>query len=304
MESAVPLLSSPSSDYKLWSALHDRVDAILEDRKLDLPLRSFSPAWAAESEHQKHLREDSLLLIRGFDSVSSSLSQLTNNLSNIQQGLDILAQPSVPRARKRESKRKESENGQPMLKKHCRVADLQAGKDTNGFEIDKKVDSKGEDEGKNSPHDPAKSPNLKEAKSLAISVVTKAASLARELKVIRPELKFMQERCALLEEENRRHREGLGKGTLQEEDDLMRLQLEVLLSEKSRLANENANLIRENQCLHQLVEYHQLTSQDILFSSYEEILHWTQLDIPSSAVGEANESDEHDENILTDGGSS
>lgn len=48
----------------------------------------------------------------------------------------------------------------------------------------------------------------------------------------------------------------------------VRLQLEVLLAEKSRLANENANLVRENQCLNQLVEYHQLTSQD-LSASYE-----------------------------------
>lgn len=41
----------------------------------------------------------------------------------------------------------------------------------------------------------------------------------------------------------------------------MRLQLEALLGEKSRLANDNANLTRENQCLRQLVEYHQLTSR-------------------------------------------
>lgn len=48
----------------------------------------------------------------------------------------------------------------------------------------------------------------------------------------------------------------------------VRLQLEALLAEKSRLATENANLVRENQCLNQLVEYHQLTSQD-LSASYE-----------------------------------
>jgi hypothetical protein len=50
----------------------------------------------------------------------------------------------------------------------------------------------------------------------------------------------------------------------------VRLQLEALLTEKSRLANENANLVRENQCLNQLVEYHQLTSQD-LSASFEYI---------------------------------
>lgn len=50
----------------------------------------------------------------------------------------------------------------------------------------------------------------------------------------------------------------------------VRLQLEALLAEKSRLANENANLVRENQCLHQLVEYHQLASQDLSDESYDE----------------------------------
>lgn len=30
----------------------------------------------------KRLKEDSMLLLRGFDSVSSSLSQLSNNLDN------------------------------------------------------------------------------------------------------------------------------------------------------------------------------------------------------------------------------
>jgi hypothetical protein len=128
-------------------------------------------------------------------------------------------------------------------------------------------------------------------------MASKAGSLARELKLIKSDLCFMQERCTLLEEENRRLRDGFAKGIRPEEDDLVgvclissilynhiyiyminlvkcvvsgqvRLQLEALLAEKSRLANENANLVRENQCLNQLVEYHQLTSQD-LSASYE-----------------------------------
>lgn len=58
---------------------------------------------------------------------------------------------------------------------------------------------------------------------LAISMATKAASFARELKSIRSDLCFMQERCALLEEENRRLRDGLHKGLRPDEDDLVRL---------------------------------------------------------------------------------
>lgn len=69
----------------------------------------------------------------------------------------------------------------------------------------------------------------------------------------------------------------------------MRLQLEALLAEKSRLANENANLVRENQCLHQLVEYHQMTSQD-LSASYEEVIRGMCLDF-SSPIAEEEEID-------------
>lgn len=56
---------------------------------------------------------------------------------------------------------------------------------------------------------------------LAMSLTTKAATLARELKTIKLVLSFMQERCNLLEEENRRLREGFEKGVGLEEDDLL-----------------------------------------------------------------------------------
>lgn len=56
---------------------------------------------------------------------------------------------------------------------------------------------------------------------LAISMATKAGALARELKSIKSDLCFMQERCNLLEEENRRLRDGIAKGIRPEEDDLV-----------------------------------------------------------------------------------
>lgn len=126
-------------------------------------------------------------------------------------------------------------------------------------------------------------------------MASRAASVARELKSIKSDLSFMQERCALLEEENSRLRDGFAKGIRPEEDDLVRLQLEALLAEKSRLANENANLIRENQCLHQLVEYHQHTSQD-LSESYEQVIQGMCLDFsspsPSTIAEEAGDEEE------------
>lgn len=138
---------------------------------------------------------------------------------------------------------------------------------------------------------PKNKKTMKKVKNLAISMATKAASLARELKCIKSDLCFMQERCGLLEEENRRLRDGFTKGIRPEEDDLVRLQLEALLAEKSRLANENANLVRENQCLHQLVEYHQMTSQD-LSASYEDVLRGMCLDFSSPIVEEEEEEEE------------
>ncbi|KAI3932403.1 hypothetical protein MKX01_009633 [Papaver californicum] len=118
-----------------------------------------------------------------------------------------------------------------------------------------------------------------------------AATLAREVKSIRSDLSFLQERCDMLEEENMRLRNGSDKP---EEDDLVRLQLEALLAEKSRLATENANLVRENQCLHQLVEYHQLTcSSEDIDQTYEQVVRGMCLDFssPSSDNDESNSSE-------------
>ena len=56
-------------------------------------------------------------------------------------------------------------------------------------------------------------------------MLTKATSLARELKAVKSQLGFMQERCSLLEEENRRIRNGVEKGSTQDEDDLVSTKL-------------------------------------------------------------------------------
>jgi hypothetical protein len=62
----------------------------------------------------------------------------------------------------------------------------------------------------------------------------RAANLARELKTIKSELHFMQERCGLLEEENRRLRDGYDNGgAAPEEDDLVRITTTSCLSSSS-----------------------------------------------------------------------
>lgn len=45
----------------------------------------------------------------------------------------------------------------------------------------------------------------------------------------------------------------------------IRLQLESLLAEKARLAHENSVYARENRFLREVVEYHQLTMQDVIY---------------------------------------
>ncbi|XP_010255954.1 PREDICTED: uncharacterized protein LOC104596476 [Nelumbo nucifera] len=296
-----PPLLSPSSEKRFWSALRSRVDTLLENRKLSSPIQSALPDLhlparegdaVEESEQGKSLKEDCALLLRGFDSVASSLSQLTSNLDAALQGARDLAKPSLTELlhsdpekpideKEEQEEEKEKEGNMKGLKRKC-----------DSLETSENQEAPVKKENEQSP----KSGKLKKARNLAVSMATKAAVLARELKSIKSDLTFMQERCSLLEEENRRLREGFDKGMRPEEDDLVRLQLEALLAEKSRLANENANLIRENQCLHQLVEYHQLTSQD-LSESYEQVIQGICLDFsspPPPIAEEANEGDDGD----------
>ncbi|XP_062144682.1 uncharacterized protein LOC133852032 isoform X2 [Alnus glutinosa] len=253
-------LFSPSSDKRFWSALRSRTDTLLENRQSSMPSEPSVPTHliAGESDRAKRLKEDSLLLMRGFDSVSHTLSLLSNNLDNALQGARDLAKPptltEIFQSNLKNSDSKEEESEKQGVKRK--------------FDHTSHSSEDNEDDSQKANEQSLKDGKLKKAKNLAISMASKAGSLARELKLIKSDLCFMQERCTLLEEENRRLRDGFAKGIRPEEDDLVRLQLEALLAEKSRLANENANLVRENQCLNQLVEYHQLTSQD-LSASYE-----------------------------------
>ncbi|KAL2330460.1 hypothetical protein Fmac_018041 [Flemingia macrophylla] len=102
---------------------------------------------------------------------------------------------------------------------------------------------------------------------VAMATAAKAKLLLRELKSVKADLAFAKARCAQLEEENKilRDREGSEKGQNREDDDLIRHQLETLLAEKARLASENETYARENRFLREIVEYHQLTMQDVVY---------------------------------------
>ncbi|KAH0661054.1 hypothetical protein KY284_025985 [Solanum tuberosum] len=274
---------SPSSDKRFWSNLRSRVDTLLENRENHNPAQK---QLDGAEDRSKRMKEDAMLLLRGFDSVSSSLSLLSDNLENALQGARDLAKPPTLTDILHCTMEKASRENQSKEGKHEGDEENEETEEGNKG-LKRKLDECSED---SQQDDDTKKENgqvlkhigkFKKAKNLAISMASKAATLARELKSMRSDLRFMQERSALLEEENRRLRDGFDTGIPPEEDDLVRLQMEALLTEKSRLANENANLNRENQCLRQLVEYHQLASED-LSASYEGLLRGMGLDISCS----------------------
>ncbi|XP_062085854.1 uncharacterized protein LOC133791954 isoform X2 [Humulus lupulus] len=276
-------ISSPSSDIRFWNTLHGRVDALLEDHNFKVSTGQLPPnddraqKNDKDSGRAKRLKDDTLLLMRGFDSVAHTLSQLSNHLDNALQGANDLAKPPTLTELFHSSLEESANNKEELFGKQENELGPNKG-------LKRKYEtshcSENQEEGpKDEKEKDPKDGKLNKAKNLAVTMATKAALLAREMRSIKSDLCFMQERCLLLEEENRRLRDGFAKGIRPEEDDLVRLQLEALLAEKSRLANENANLIRENQCLTQLVEYHQLTSED--FSSYEQVVQGMCLDFSS-----------------------
>lgn len=105
---------------------------------------------------------------------------------------------------------------------------------------------------------------LKASRDVAMATTTKAKLLLRELKTVKADLAYAKQRCTQLEEENKILREAYGKGDHPADDEMIRLQLETLLSEKARLVHENSALARENHFLREIVEYHQLTMQDLV----------------------------------------
>ncbi|KAM3267352.1 putative protein isoform X1 [Capsicum chacoense] len=278
---------SPSSDKRFWSNLRSRVDTLLENRENH---NAALKQQEGVEDRSKRMKEDAMLLLRGFDSVSCSLSQLSDNLENALQGARDLAKPptlteilhcTMEKASSGENQSKEDKHEGDKGKEESEEGGNRGLKRKFDTEESSEDPQQDDDTKRENRHVLKELGKFKKAKNLTISMATKAATLARELKSMRSDLRFMQERSALLEEENRRLRDGYDTGIPPEDDDLVRLQMEALLAEKSRLANENANLNRENQCLRQLVEYHQLASED-LSASYEGLLRGMGLDISCS----------------------
>ncbi|PSR86250.1 Autophagy-related protein [Actinidia chinensis var. chinensis] len=217
---------------------------------------------------ESHRKTDKPALHRGFGAITSSLNYIGGTIGNaLEEGLNIV---------------------------ETRTADII--QETRKLQI-RKERSSSEKQNQNQTSNvggarqqPPKQPQmqtdleiqLKASRDVAMAMSAKAKLLLRELKTVKADLAFAKERCAQLEEENRILRVSLEKGDNPEDDDLIRLQLETLLAEKARLAQENSVFARENRFLREIVEYHQLTMQDVVYfdEGREEVTEVYPIKIP------------------------
>ncbi|CAH1418662.1 unnamed protein product [Lactuca virosa] len=135
-------------------------------------------------------------------------------------------------------------------------------------------------EGKKVQMDPET--QLKVSRDVAIATAAKAKVLLRELKRVKADLDSAKKRCSELEEENKMLREGDHPAHAHDDDDdMIRIQLETLLAEKGRLAHDNSVYARENRHLREIIEYHQLSMQDLVY--WDDVTQEVQIDLSTPA---------------------
>uniref|UniRef100_A0A5B6ZA88 Uncharacterized protein n=1 Tax=Davidia involucrata TaxID=16924 RepID=A0A5B6ZA88_DAVIN len=273
-------LSEPKHGF--WGVLARKAKAILDDdnaaQQFETPGRTrlqMSDTTTKDQCHnpyhstERQRKTDSHAFQKGLDAISSSLNYIGGTIGNaVEEGLTIVENRTadiIQETRKLQIKKKGSEaqnqasnvsgtRQQPQMQTHVQPQ-MQTGLETQ----------------------------LKASRDVAMAMAAKAKLLLRELKTVKADLAFAKERCAQLEEENRILRESREKGNNLEDDDLIRLQLETLLAEKARLAQENSVLARENRFLREIVEYHQLTMQDVVYldEGSEEVTEVYPIKVPS-----------------------
>ncbi|KAI4353590.1 hypothetical protein L6164_002529 [Bauhinia variegata] len=247
-----------------WGVLAQKAKAILEDDSFsshsEMPDRFRSQPLNASSgtelkrepsyeSFEASRKIDNPTFRKGLDAITSSLNQLGDTFEKaFEEGRTIVESKTADL--RTQIKRKGSGNEDPNQASGFRSAWQQASVQPG----------------------PAQNPTnhetqLKASRDVAMATAAKAKLLLRELKTVKADLVFAKARCAQLEEENKllRDTEGREKGHTRADDDLIRLQLETLLAEKARLASENEIYARENRFLREIVEYHQLTMQDVVY---------------------------------------
>ncbi|XP_021911222.1 uncharacterized protein LOC110825061 isoform X2 [Carica papaya] len=82
----------PASDLRFGSALNGQIETLTEDINKSITGQCLLNS-VGESETGQWLNENSVLLLSGFDSISHTLSQLSNSLDTALQGARDLAKP-------------------------------------------------------------------------------------------------------------------------------------------------------------------------------------------------------------------
>lgn len=277
----------------IWGVLARKAKSIIDDNNTDQPHLSEvrtrmqhmpDNATIGQQYDRKQLPEsrrkaEGHKLQKGLDALASSLNYIGGTIGNaFEEGLavvenrtaDIIQETKKLQIRKKDSSSIPQNNAsmsgthqQPLLRAHMQPQ-TQADLETQ----------------------------LKASRDVAMAMAAKAKLILRELKTVKADLAFAKERCAQLEEENRILRESSEKGASPEDDDLIRLQLETLLAEKARLGQENSVLTRENRFLREIVEYHQLTMQDVVYlnENSEEVTEVYPIKVASPQVTKDNSS--------------
>lgn len=244
-------LNEPKQGF--WGALARKAKAILDDdhepQQLDTPGKTTKvemPPTATRSKYrvpdqsgESRRRTDNPTLQKGLDALTSSFTYIGGTIGNaLEEGITRVENRTADIIQEtRKHVRKKPGNSDSQNQVQTTQSQMQTDLELQ----------------------------LKASRDVAMAMAAKAKLLLRELKTVKADFAFAKERCAQLEEENKILRENRERGDNPEDDDLIRLQLETLLAEKARLAHENSVYARENRFLREVVEYHQLTMQDVVY---------------------------------------
>ncbi|XP_031248056.1 uncharacterized protein LOC116105788 [Pistacia vera] len=227
-----------------WGNLARKAKAILDDQPpQDLPATETTPKYhKAYYSAETHRKPESPGLQKGLDALTSSLNYIGNA---VEEGISIVENRTAGIIQETRKHIKKKPGNYMAQKQATKQPHVQTQAQTM-MPTDQEL-------------------QLKASRDVAMAMAAKAKLLLRELKTVKADLAFAKERCAQLEEQNKILRESRERGESSEDDDLIRLQLETLLAEKARLAHENSVYARENRFLREVVEYHQLTMQDVVY---------------------------------------
>ncbi|KAI3771241.1 hypothetical protein L6452_02401 [Arctium lappa] len=254
-----------------WGALARKARAIIEDddvaQQYETPERRRQQMSDTEAKGQysspyqlpeNRQKADNPALQKGIDAIASSLNYIGGTIGNaLEEGMTVVENRTadiIQETRKLHIKKKSEKSPASNVGSTRQTSQMHAYNTQPQMQTDTEI-------------------QLKASRDVSMAMAAKAKVLLRELKTVKADLAFAKERCAQLEEENRVLRETGRDGDRPEDDDLIRLQLESLLAEKARLAQENSVYARENRFLREIVEYHQLTMQDVVYidESKEEV---------------------------------